>query len=100
MAGADQLPYVVCRIGWRLRGVVGGERRLVGDDARDGQAGRGGAQRDRGAGSVAERERRPGPGRRRDGRQVFVLPLRRERFGVAAVTPAAAVIGDDRELLR
>jgi hypothetical protein len=50
VAGADQLPYAVCRIGLRQRGVVAGERCLVGDDARDGQAGRGGAQRDRGAG--------------------------------------------------
>jgi hypothetical protein len=44
------LPYAVCRFGVRRRGVVGAERRLVGDDARDGQPGRGGAQRDRGAG--------------------------------------------------
>src|SRR5215831_725068 len=48
---------------------------------------------------MAEQERRLGPGRRRDGGQVLILPLRRERLGVAAVTPAAAVVGDDGEAL-
>ena len=41
---------------------------------------------------MAEHERRFGPGRRRDGGEILILPLRRERPGVAAVTPAAAVI--------
>src|SRR5262249_60003958 len=44
---------------------------------------------------VAEHEWGFGAGRRRDRGEVVVLPLRRERSGVATVTSPAAVVGDD-----
>jgi hypothetical protein len=62
-AGADQLADALVRVDCRHRSVVVAERRLVGDDARDGQPGR-------------------------DGGEVLVLPLRRDRAGVAAVAAA------------
>ena len=48
---------------------------------------------------MAEHERRFGPGHCRDGGEVLILPLRRERLGVAAVASAAAVVSDDGEAL-
>jgi hypothetical protein len=46
---------------------------------------------------VAEHEPRLGPGRCRDGGEVLILPLGRERQRVAAVPSAATVVGDDGE---
>ena len=99
-AGADQLADALVRVDVGHRRVVVAERRLVGDDAGDGQPGRDGAQRDRRAGGMAEHERGPGAGRGRDGGKVLVLPLRRDRTGVAAVAAATTVVGHDGELPR
>src|SRR5947199_105108 len=61
--------------------------------------GRGGSQHERGAGGVAKHKGRFRARRDRDRGKVLILPLGRERLGVAAVPPPAAIVSDHGETL-
>src|SRR5262249_16119383 len=92
---SDQLVNVFRRVDGRPRRVLVVEWCLVCGDGGQRQACRGGPQGDRPAGWVAEPGWGFGAGRPRRRGEVVVLPLRRERSGVATVTSPAAVVGDD-----